>query len=512
MRRRQVDVIKMQRLLHQNGRQLIPRPTAASRTPAVRAAAGRPPAGGPASFSGPRQFPNARRRRNRQRPRPARRVDDDHTADGVVVRPLPVPGANRQRRQQRRPRRAGVKRPVVGRRIQHPMKDAPHHIVAPPRQVPRQVQRLLPDDAHRPPPVVIRVRPQNPGNRRLKNRLVIQRQNRPPSLRQSLNNIAAPAAGSVAAPTAGSAGDADAPAAAASAAAGAADIADIAPADTDPADPQTLVGPHRRPLPGVGRPVRCPRVLLRPVGGRQMPIQPRVKHHRAGNHQSPAHRRRIIPGSLPAADRAIVLPGAAVLVAARLRRGRQIQTPRQALLLIKRQQLNRLPDLIRQPRRRQIGVPQLRRRQRHRRSQIPRRTLRPLRNPVVLIQNSVAQPRLRQRILIGIRRIANRNGGMTMPVVNPVEAVVHRVLLLPLALPHFGFNDDNMAAKPDAAVRPPAAFPLQRPLRPGAQPLPPQQNAQGGIEVLFVGAWHNQLPLRLPLRRPPIITRKTPAP
>ena len=81
-----------------------------------------------------------------------------------------------------------------------------------------------------------------------------------------------------------------------------------------------------------------------------------------------------------------------------------------------------------------------------------------------------------------------------MPVVNPVEAVVHRVLLLPLALPRLRLNDDNMAAKPDAAVRPPAALALQRPFRPGAQPLPPQQNAQGSIQILFVRAWHSSAP------------------
>ena len=51
-------------------------------------------------------------------------------------------------------------------------------------------------------------------------------------------------------------------------------------------------------------------------------------------------------------------------------------------------------------------------------------------------------------------------GAAGVAVVNAVEAVGNGVLLLAVALSHFGFNnDDNMAAEGDAAVGAPTALP-----------------------------------------------------
>ena len=80
--------------------------------------------------------------------------------------------------------------------------------------------------------------------------------------------------------------------------------------------------------------------------------------------------------------------------------------------------------------------------------------------------------------------------GVAVVVVNAVEAVGNGVLLLAVALSHFGFNnDDNMAAEGDAAVGAPAALAFEGALGAGVQPLFVQEDAEGGVQVLFVGAW-----------------------
>ena len=227
-----------------------------------------------------------------------------------------------------------------------------------------------------------------------------------------------------------------------------------------------------------------------------MSVQSGVEHHGAGDDQGAAHGGGIVAGGLPAADGAVVFAGVAVLVAARFRRGGQIQALRQAFLLVEGQQLNGLADFVGQAGGGQVGVAQLGRRQGYRRRQVGWRAFGPLGGAVVLVQDGVGQAGVGQGVLVGVIGVADGDGGVAVAVVNAVEAVGHGVFPLAVALPRFGFNDDNMAAEADAAVGAPAALALEGALGAGAQALLAEDDAEGGVEVLLVGARHNGAPVR----------------
>ena len=364
-------------------------------------------------------------------------------------------GADGQGGQQGGAGDAGVEGAVVGGGVQHAMKDAAHHIVPPAGQVAGQVEGFLPDDAHGAPPVVVGVGAEDAGDGGLENGFVVQGEDGAPGVGQGVD-----------------------------------DVAGIAAA----ADAEALVGAHWRPLAGVGGVVGPAGVGIRAVGGGQMSVQPGVEHHGAGDDQGAAHGGGIVAGGLPAADGAVIFAGVAELVAARFRRGGQIQALRQAFLLVEGQQLNGLADFVGQAGGGQVGVAQLGRRQGYRGGQVGGSAFGPLGGAVVLVQNGVGQAGLGQGVLVGVIGVADGDGGVAVAVVNAVEAVGHGVFPLAVVLPRFGLNDDNMAAEADAAVGAPAALALEGALGAGAQALLAEDDAEGGVEVLLVGAWHNGAP------------------
>ena len=107
----------------------------------------------------------------------AGRVGDIHFPDRFQTGPIPVVGADGQRRQQRGPGGAGVIGTVVGGGVQDAVKDAAHHILPAAGQVVDQILGRLGDDAQAVAPLAVVGRGFQRRHGGLENGLVIQRQN-----------------------------------------------------------------------------------------------------------------------------------------------------------------------------------------------------------------------------------------------------------------------------------------------------------------------------------------------